>query len=212
MGCKRNRISKYPPNLKISGPARSQFCADKRVRPLRETGLSVSSVPLRATDVGGGPSTSKMGCAGSKSGGGVLADAPVRNLGNRDPPSSTPLPEPAEDNSADMKTLMQQNQEMMHLFRLSQQAAVVSPPLAPSTTTAAPVMVAPNDGEGGGGKEVDGGEEDSSKLSRSASRTVLPSSLTPLGVSVQDDLQESDSGVEEKVVVSALDAVFFVES
>ena len=154
-----------------------------------------------------------MGCAGSKTGGGVLADAPVPNPGNGDPPSSAPLPQPAEDNGADMKTLMQQNQEMMRLF-LASQTAVVSPPLAPSTTTAVPVMVAPNEGGGGGGsgKEVDGGEEESTKLSRPAARTVLPSPLTLSGFSVHDDLQESDSGLEGKAVVSALDAVFSVES
>ena len=106
-------------------------------------------------------------------------------LGNQDLPSSTP--EPAEDNGADMKTLMQQNQEMMRLF-LASQAAVVPPPLAPSTTTAVPGMVAPDEGGGGWGtgKEVDGFEDETTKKSRSATLTVLPSPPTLLGFSVHD--------------------------
>jgi len=148
-----------------------------------------------------------MGCADSKPGGGVLADAPVRNLGTQDPPSSTPLPEQAGDNGPVIATLLQQNQDMMRVFLLSQ-AATAAQPLAPSTTTAAPVVVAPSDGGGG---EVDDGEE-CSLASRSAAPTVLPSSLTALSFSIEDGLLGSDSGAEEKTVVLALDAVSYAGS
>jgi hypothetical protein len=149
-----------------------------------------------------------MGCAGSKSEGEVLATAPVAiaggdtgNLGIRDPPSSTPVLEQASDNGPGIATLMQQNQEMMRLFLLSQ------------ANTAAPVADAPYDGGGwgSGGGEVDGGKE-GAPFARATTRTVLPSSLTVIGFSVEDDLLGSDSCLEEKAVVSALDAVFYAES
>ena len=137
-----------------------------------------------------------MGCAGSKSGGEVLAVAPVAGgdvaapaggaggdsgtLGIREPQSSTPLPEQGgapsngpdmsgtvrvaeranseprgQASGPDMATLMQQNQEMMRLFLLSQAATEArsqpeAQPLTPSTTAAAPVVIAPYDGGGWG--------------------------------------------------------------
>ena len=149
-----------------------------------------------------------MGCAGSKSEGEAPTVAPVAiaggdngNLGIRDPPSSTPVPEQAGDNGPDITTLMQQNQEMMRLFLLSQ------------ANTAAPVADAPYDGggRGSGGGEVDGGKE-GAPFVRATTRTVLPSSLTVIGFSVEDDLLGSDSCLEAKAVVPALDAVFYAES
>ena len=163
-----------------------------------------------------GPPNVKDGVCRFQVWGGGLPVAPVAiaegdsgNLGTRDPPSSTPFPEQAGDNGPNIATLVQQNQEMMRLFLLSQAAtpplapsttAVLPPPMAPSTTTSAPVVVAPaavvapHDGgeSGGGGGEVDGGEF--SRAATCTTQEVLPRSLTDLGRSVEDGLLGSVSG------------------